>query len=49
MSRLMRRVLWAALGYLVVSLLRQQSSGPSARRQHHPLERWENEGGAMRD
>jgi hypothetical protein len=46
MSRLLRRVAWAVLGYIVVSLLRGQS--PAGRRRHHPLETWENEGGAMR-
>ena len=46
MSRLVRRIAWAALGYVVVSLLRQRTTG-SGRRRHHPLETWENEGGAM--
>jgi hypothetical protein len=48
MSRLLRRVAWAALGYIVVLLLRRQSPAPAGRRRHHPLEAWENEGGAMR-
>ena len=47
MSKLLRRVVWAALGYLVVSLLRRQDMGAGGRRRHHPLETWENEGGAM--
>jgi hypothetical protein len=48
MSRLLRRVAWAVLGYIVVSLLRGQSPATAGRRRHHPLETWENEGGAMR-
>ena len=47
MSKLLRRVVWAALGYLIVSLLREHNAGAGARRRHHPLETWENEGGAM--
>jgi hypothetical protein len=47
MSRLLRRVIWAALGYFVVSLLRQHNVARGSRRRHHPLETWENEGGAM--
>lgn len=46
MRTLLRRLAWAALGYVVVALLRQQRSS-AGRRRHHPLETWENEGGAM--
>ena len=51
MRNLIRNLVFAAAGFAAASLYRQwandRRSGP--RRQRHPLENWENEGGALPD
>jgi hypothetical protein len=45
-SALIRRMAYAAISLAVASLVRRYTQSGSARRKH-PLETWENEGGAV--
>jgi hypothetical protein len=51
MKSLIRSVLFAAAGFAAASFYRQwaQERRLSPRRHRHPLENWENEGGALPD
>ena len=45
MKTLLRQVAFAAIGFAVASMLR--NLGRARGGAHHPLETWENEGGAL--
>lgn len=48
MNRLLRGLALAATGAAALSIYRQlRHRGPEASRRRHPLETWENEGGAV--
>lgn len=51
MNALLRSLALAAAGFAAASLYRQWQSGAQSgsRRHRHPLETWENEGGALPD
>jgi hypothetical protein len=51
MSNLMRNLVFAAAGFAAAAFYRQWASDQrsSPRRPRHPLENWENEGGALPD
>jgi len=51
MKGLVRSLVFAAAGFAAASLYRQWAGNPRGlqRRQKHPLENWENEGGALPD
>lgn len=48
MKGILRSLIFAAAGFAAASLYRQWSAaGAAARKHRHPLDRWENEGGAL--
>ena len=51
MKSIVRSLVFAAAGFAAASLYRQWAHDRQAlpRRQRHPLENWENEGGALPD
>jgi hypothetical protein len=51
MKSLVRSLVFAAAGFAAASLYRQLANERKAlpRRQRHPLENWENEGGSLPD
>ena len=51
MKTIIRSLFFAAAGFAAASMYRQWAGNqqPSGRRPKHPLENWENEGGALPD
>jgi len=47
MNRLLVRLAWAAAGFAVAAMYREWKAQAGLPRHRHPLETWENEGGAL--